>query len=148
MSLKFTIKGVEVTATSAEEAAALIRALSADEQPRREKPKVNGFRSHAVARRVHPKGRFNAATAAVDVLAAINHGGKEGIMVDALMPLLHADHPKGVGARLAKINQFLSGLGFDVENVYMNPRTAEGRVWYAGKNIEQALEAARKATRG
>jgi hypothetical protein len=148
MTLKFIVHGIEVTATNAEEAAKLIKALAGETAPSplRQRERVERPRETRASklRRVR---LFVLTTATVRFLETIKQAGNSGIRAETLMEPLRADHPKGIGSRVAKINEYLGKLGFDPEQVYSNPRTAEGRLWTPGPKLDAALEAAKKAVR-
>jgi len=151
MSLKFIVQGIEVTATDAVEAAKLIRELAGQyaaasqaaptqatpPAPSTERPRI----------KIRKRGPFIMTTAAVRFLTAIKEAGNNGMRGADLMEPLRTDHPKGIGSRVAKINEYLTKLGFEPEQVYRNPRTAEGRLWTPGPKLDAALEAAKKVAR-
>lgn len=57
------------------------------------------------------------------------------------MTILHADHPKGVGARMATINKVFAEAGIDPEKVLETTRSLErGRIWHPGEQLTEALE--------
>lgn len=153
MTLKFTVHGVEVTATDAVEAAKLIRELAAQAKstpaPSAEMPAREPVGRIKRNRPLIPlrKRLFIVSRATVAFLDAVNQGGEDGVKVDEIMPALAANKPKGTGARLAKVNDHLRKLGFQPEDVYSNQRTRKGRVWVAQSKMSAALEAARKAER-
>jgi len=139
MALKFIVHGIEVTATNAAEAAALIRELGNAPTPQRTAIRAAPG-THVMLR---TKG-FNVNYAAVDFLSLIRNAGDSGIAVSGLMPAVQARRPKGVGARAGMINKLLVELGFDPSQVYENPRTPEGRLWKAGPKMDAALEAVKR----
>lgn len=142
MTLKFIVHGIEVTASNAAEAAALIRELGNPPapQPAPVRATIEGQRPRILIR----KRGFNLNYAAVDFLSLISNAGDRGIAAEGLMPALHVNHAKGIGARSGMINKLLSELGFQPDQVYENPRTPEGRIWKAGSKMDAALEAVKR----
>ena len=147
MALKFTVHGIEVTATDAVEAARLIRELAA-QSPAPERnvlPPRRRIKSTRPIRRA--VGGFNVARATVAFLTIVNQAGDDGAAADEIMPALVAKKPKGTGARLAKVNNHLRGIGFAPEDVYSHQRSRKGPVWVARGKMNAALDAARKVER-
>ena len=139
MAIKFVVHGVEVTASNAAEAAALIRELGNAPTPQR-----TVIRAAPGAQVMLRHKGFDVKYAAVDFLSLIRNAGDNGISVAGLMPAVQARRPKGVGARAGMINKLLVELGFDPAQVYENPRTSEGRIWKAGPKMDAALEAVKR----
>lgn len=144
--LKFTVHGIEVTATDAAEAAKLIRELGKQEiRPEQSWP--SGTRAHPIIpprRKLlnlkNRKNGFDARSVAVEFLTKIRDAGRNGTNAEGLMELLGARHPKGIGSKSASINELIVKNGFTLHDVYDNPRTAEGRIWKAGPKMEAALQ--------
>lgn len=150
--LIFTINGIEVKATSAAEAAELIKALGkpigAATETARAMP-ITPKSSRADRFKLRLRSRRNGAnvrTVAVEFLSKIRDAGSEGIAADGLMDILGARHPKGIGSRSAPVNKLIESLGYDIEDVYDNPRSPEGRIWKPGPKMDAAIEALKKGT--
>lgn len=65
-----------------------------------------------------------------------------GAPVEFIMDALGAQHAKGVGSKMAKVNEMLNKLGFaELQTVYVNPRDSLGiRTWKAGPLLREALQ--------
>ena len=136
MGFKINIRGYEVTASSAAELAALIREFPAENQPR--KPGRPRVILNLKSRR-HSQSPEEKMTIAF--LSALATAGPKGTSTETIMPILNVKAGRGVGGRCAKINNLLSKIGFpDSDEIYTNPRLAEGRVWRPGPRIQEALE--------
>ena len=147
MSYKFTVHGIEVTASTAAEAAALLRELAPKPEPAPAKVRI--------LRPVQPTGaetpRMVASAGGVDAvlsfLEAIYRAPK-GIGTADLMPILGVEHPKGVGSRTALFNGILRQLGFSkpFPEVYSVEKTPSGRVFYPGPELRRAIETLERAS--
>jgi hypothetical protein len=74
--------------------------------------------------------------------AIANSSEADGLGGDVIANVLGVRHPKGIGSRAAIINRLLMELGFNVEEVYTNPRNNLGdRTWKPGPKITHALAA-------
>jgi len=67
--------------------------------------------------------------------------GAGGADVELIADSLGAQHKKGVGSKMSKVNALLKEAGFhDLSQVYVNPREALGlRVWRAGPRLQEAI---------
>lgn len=63
-----------------------------------------------------------------------------GLDTEEVAKLLAVKHPKGIGSRSAVVNKIIAGAGFDVAEVYRNPRDSTGaRKWFRGPALRDAL---------
>lgn len=91
---------------------------------------------------------FDPRAVTLELLEAIKAAGQRGVPSGSVQKIVHADHPKGVGGRMVRINGFLKTLGFDdTKHLFDNPRDRDstGRVWKPKRDIDAAIEAVRKA---
>lgn len=131
MAIKLKFRGIDVTTSSAAEAAELLRELTATTKP-------------AIKRSISPdddspKNGFDVEQACFNFLTIISRADRHGTTAEDLMSALHVIHPKGIGGRTARINGFLSNLGFAPHEVYDNSRTAEGRFWKPGRRLAEVI---------
>lgn len=129
MSIKFTIHGIEITASTAVEAAALIRELAPAVPPR-----------PLTTQRLEPVNG-TVAGGILGFLTMISEAGSDGVVSEDLMQVLHTRHAKGVGGKIAGINNELKAMGYTPKDVYRKSRTAAGRVWKTGPKMREALAA-------
>lgn len=140
--LIFTINGIEVKATSAAEAAELIRELSRESKPAAA-PIIPPRASLRPRPLLSPRLRNGARVhdVALAFLNKIRDAGSDGIHAEGLMSIVGARHPKGIGSKSAPLNKAIERLGFKVEDVYDNPRSPNGRIWRSGPKMDAAIEA-------
>jgi hypothetical protein len=145
MSIKFSVDGIEFTADTAAEAAAMLRELR---MHRGVSSTLAGRRGRAGAapRGDHAPGELKAEFpawahgAALKFLTTIRDGGSKGIGSTLVMKALDTTKPKAIGGRSAIINRLLQELGFSPSQVYDNSRTPIGRVWAPKKQIGVAID--------
>ena len=72
-----------------------------------------------------------------------DHEVSGGVSPDEVQKVLGAEHPKGIGSKMAGINALLKHLGYASAEVYSNDqRDSEGRrVWKVGPKLRDALGA-------
>jgi len=134
MPFKLNFRGIEVTANSVSEAAALLRELA----------EPSGAKIGRPPKPPSPLDMFappKDTDIAVAFLRAIAKAGTQGAVAEDLMPLLKVKGPKGIGGRSVRINNMITKAGFKLEDVYDNARTAEGRFWRPGPSISAAINA-------
>jgi hypothetical protein len=136
MSIKMTIQGIDIVASSAEEAAALVREFSGLKGLRGQ---VMDFDQPTQFADPGPDGQR-----AIAFLEEIRSAAPDGPTTDDIMRVLETESTKGVGGRLTRVNKLLAEAGFDPSTVYQNPRTAGGRVWRPGSAIQQAIRKLRE----
>lgn len=156
MSTKFTFKGIEFSVPTEELGEALrqlkILGSSLETEPRRQASLLpgEGLRLTPPPKHVLYAPRLSSDTSDGPVDASVvlqflqiivDHQTSGGAPIEAVMRALGANHPKGVGSKTAKVNEFLIRLGFEVDSVYMNPRDNLGmRAWKAGPKIDEAIK--------
>jgi hypothetical protein len=136
MTVKLNVGGIEVSISDLDEAAALLRKLQGSAQVA---PQVvanaNGHDPAAVT------VDAEMAQFSLKMLRAIQNAPK-GIKADGIMPLIGVSSPKAIGSKTAGMNKILRDLGLKQHAVYKNPRKArEGRTWYPGRKIADAIAA-------
>jgi hypothetical protein len=152
MSIKFTVKGLDISVSSAAEAAALIRELADESSTQRRTPtkpraqRTGQFKSRNRQLPLESPGAngFHVAKMASEFLTAIDRGPEGGIDGEAMAKVLGVAHGKGIGSRAAAINILLRQLGFSRTEVYQNDRTSVGRLWKPGPKLDQAMVAVRQ----
>jgi hypothetical protein len=153
MSIKFTVKGLDISVSSAAEAAALIRELADESSPPRRTPiKARAQRTGQFKSRnrqlplpTSPQANgFHVAKMASEFLTAIDRGPEGGVDGEAMAKVLGVSHGKGIGSRAAAINILLRQLGFSRTEVYQNDRTSAGRLWKPGPKLDQAITAVKQ----
>jgi hypothetical protein len=93
---------------------------------------------------------FDVKRATLEFLQAIKVAGPQGVGGKEIQTILHADHPKGVGGRMVRVNGYLRRLGFhSTEEIFDNPkdRKLNARIWVPKEKIDAAIDAARKAVK-
>ena len=139
MSFKINVRGIEIIASSASEAAALVRELTEQPTPKIGRPlKAPGLFD------VTPTEENNTAAVATSFLTAITHANGEGASAEDLMKVLNVDHSKGIGGRSVRINNLLRRLKFDPEDVYKSERLPEGRFWKPGPKVDEAIQSLKR----
>jgi hypothetical protein len=84
------------------------------------------------------------ARLALKLLQSIKSVGREGLGTAGMMEALGADKPKGLGSKTAIVNALLQGYGFTPTAVYVGARTRHGKVFTAGRKIDEAIAACEK----
>lgn len=100
-----------------------------------------------IPRRHAPINGFDTESVTLALLESIKAAGRKGIPGAKVQEIVHADHPKGVGGRMVRVNGFLKTLGFsDPKAIFDNPRDPDGtsRIWKPKQEIDAAIEAVRK----
>jgi hypothetical protein len=121
--------------------------------PKSEKPAVNklfsrGKKRAKVARNVRTHAKKvtevakdpNPVEAAISLLSAIRDAGKTGIGTEKVTDILGVSQPKAIASKSMGINRLLDDMEFTRRSIYSNDRTANGRVWKPGRNIQAALD--------
>lgn len=125
---KITIDGFEVTANSAEDVLALVRAMGG---------------AKAEAPKTTEKTISRHADTAISFLSEI--ANNEEVNSDSIQKVLNVE-AKGVGPKTKSVNNILEYLDFDVDDVYTTERDADGRTWTAGPKIREAIKAIKDAS--
>lgn len=133
MAYRINIKGIDITASTAAEAAALVRELTEQYAPKVGRPRL--------IERPDAGAGINGKEIALAFLTTIANAGPRGAEAEELMKVLRVSHPKGVGGRSVRIINILSKLGFAQIDVYDNTRTAEGRFWKPRAKLHEAIAA-------
>jgi hypothetical protein len=126
VSIKFNFKGIEVTTSSTSEAAVLIRELTEIPQSKPQSSPVY----------------LPSAYVIVDkFLQTIVTAPPEGPSTTQIMEAVGVTDGRGLGGKLLGINNILDKHGLNPNDVYGNPKTADGRrTWFAGPKIQEAIE--------
>lgn len=137
MGFKFNVRGIDIVASSAAEAAALVRELTEQPTPRIGRPLKNpGLFGEAFQA---PSAENDTVAVAVSFLTAITKANGEGASAEELMKVLEVDHSKGIGGRSVRINNLLRKYKLEPEEVYTTERKPEGRFWKPGPKLDEAL---------
>lgn len=149
MSIKISVQGVEITVSTATEAAEFVRALTATQPPKQTEPQTprepapgtsSRPRIHIRPRPVVQNG-FDVHSVTINFLEALA-AHHEGLGANQIMPIMRAEHAKGIGARAAKINKLIESTGHKRHDVYSNERNDEGvRLWKPEPRLRAALDA-------
>jgi hypothetical protein len=159
MGIKINFSGIEVTVGSADEAAALLRQLADKPSVAADNNNVRKLREprEYVAERnvIKPRGsrlpvgfelvgepneHFSSEHQMIfDFLNAIAQADEDGIGQEEMMKAIKVEHPKGIGGRSVRINNWLLRKGFELEDVYETRKTATGRVWRSRRRIQEAI---------
>ena len=135
MSFKFNFQGIDISTSSAAEAAALVRELTAQQPPKVGRPPKNpGLFEDA------PANEGDTPAVALSFLTAITKANGDGASAEDLMKVLNVEHSKGIGGRSVRINNLLRKLKFEPEEVYTSERLPEGRFWKAGARVDEAIQ--------
>ena len=151
MAIRFTIDGIAVSTDTADEAAALIERLratpSASVVARQHEPRAAGApldsKPNTSARPTETKPPSKPiAMLTLEFLRTVREAGASGADADKVLSAVHADHPKGIGSKLAMINEYLkSKHGItDLDEVYVSERGTMGRIWTSGPRLDDAID--------
>ena len=121
-------QGIEIFASSPQEAAALIRDLTTDQR---------------IVPKSTPAKEEERWAATLAFLSCIHDAGSRGAEVGQVMHAMGVRHPKGVGSKTTIVDKCLMELGFTADSVYNNERGAEGRFWRPAPRLAEAIEATR-----
>src|SRR5437016_4191458 len=136
MGFKVNLQGVDITASSMDEAIALARKIAAEQlnqPPKTGRPRLNGA---AVSSSPNPDVR--RALMMLKLIRDDNSG--EGPAMDTLIHAVEGDGPKGLGGRMARINKLIMEAGFSTTDVYTNQKVGDAREWLPGPKIQQAID--------
>jgi hypothetical protein len=150
MSFTIHVDDIQVTVTSLSEAAALIRELRVGKRvaaveakplvsPEPERPAALAPAPAPTNGSIEPIDLALGNTA-VRFLKVIREN-PNGVQADTVMPTLGVTKAKAIGSRSGPINRLLTDLGFKPKAVYRNPRSATGRIWQPGKQLQNAISA-------
>ena len=128
MTIRMSYQGIEIFASSPEEAAALIRDLTSGQR---------------VVPKTAPAREEDRWAATVAFLSCIHDAGSRGAEVGQVMHALGVRHPKGVGSKTTIVDKCLMELGFTADSVYNNERGTEGRFWRPAPRLSEAIESVR-----
>jgi len=129
MTIRMNYQGIEIFASSPQEAAALIRDLTAGQR--------------IVPKSSTPASEEERWAATLAFLSCIHDAGSRGAEVNQIMHVMGVRHPKGVGSKTTIVDKCLMELGFTADSVYNNERGAEGRFWRSAPRLSEAIAAAR-----
>jgi Trp operon repressor len=139
MSIKISLHGIEVEASTAAEALEIIRGMTnlKDWPPSVVPPKAKS------AHQVNTATLFlldpDELRMANRFLEALKKAGPDGVSTDTVAMAVGVDHPKAVGGRMARINNLLEAFQLDQRNIYSNLKTANGRIWKPRRGIDSAI---------
>jgi hypothetical protein len=144
--------GIEITASSPADAAALVRELKSGKSsqngqllPAEGKSQGSSSRTQQVIMigsddDLDPISPENTRMA-LEFLKAIRDGAAiGGIQAAVLVKVLGVSAPKAIGSKSATINKLIKRIGLGVEKVYTNPKTASGRIWRPGRKMNYAID--------
>lgn len=147
--MAYTVKvdGIEVTASTPAEAAALVAELrkvqiATEGRSKSSEKSLQDFQGFGNGLSM-TLTELNPATAgtALKFLKAIRAGSQSGgVQAEALMSVLAITAPKAIGSKSAAVNKVITNLGLKPKTVYINPRTAAGRIWKGGRNLDHAIQ--------
>lgn len=141
MAYTLKINGFDVEASTAAEAAALLRELQHG-------PKPAPPSAPAIVEKTPQIPAGNGAMSDLDpassesalkFLRTIRDSGT-GIEADRLMSALGVTKPKGIGSKSASVNRVLKAVGLKPRFVYSNPRGPTGRIWKPAKRMGEAIQ--------
>lgn len=140
MAIKFRHSdGTLFEVDTPEEAVTLRRMLAVDAAERRRASESVGPATGSSG--ASPAKAFDREVAemALNFLRTIE-AKPEGVKKEAIMASLHVNNAKAIGSRSARINAFLSDIGYPKANVYSNPkRPPHGRTWRPERGIRGAV---------
>lgn len=80
-----------------------------------------------------------AGRAAERLLTVVNHAGQHGVVNDTLVSALKLKQARGLGPFMQHVGKQLASIGMNADDVVSQRRTSEGRRWFAGPRITEAL---------
>src|SRR5438552_1843788 len=104
MSIKINFNGIDITVSTADEAAAVARKLAGTVDAPRGRPKS--------AKPDAPTNGFDVGMSALEFLRAIKVADSDGATSDPIGKALRVKHPKGIGSRSGMVNELLTSLGY------------------------------------
>jgi hypothetical protein len=128
MTIRMNYQGIEIFASSPEEAAALIRDLTTGQR---------------IVPKSAPAREDERWATTLAFLSCIRDTGSGGAEVNQIMHAMGVRHPKGVGSKSSIVDKCLMERGFSADSVYNNERSAEGRFWRPAPRLSEAIEAVR-----
>jgi hypothetical protein len=163
MSIRLKIGKLEFDGLSLEDAQALGASLLVESVKKPEKPAIL-LTSTRRAKAVKVAQRATAATksaikpartaakpvptesvrSALNFLTAVRDAGKKGLSAEGVREAFGVEDVRAIGTKAAVVNKMIAEFALRRNSVYTNDRTASGRLWKPGKNVDIALEELQK----
>jgi len=161
MSIRLKLGEMEFDGLTIEEAKELAASLRGKSEKTAEKPaaspvstkrvksKKYGARTGRPAVKALPKLPAKPAPtenvrSALNFLTAVRDAGTRGLSAEGVRDALGVAHVKAIGTKASVVNKMLAEFALRRNSVYTNDRTANGRLWKPGKNVNIALEELQK----
>lgn len=134
---KVTIGGMQIEVSRAEDVAELARVMGIAGHGAKSIKKEDNSISTRKANKVASRHIVEAISFLSDIMLS-------GEIDSSRAQVILKATPKGVGPKTRSIDNLIRSLGFEVDDVYTSDRDEDGRHWYVGDKINEAIDAIKK----